>query len=78
MNSNYLKFIAAILLFIVWIAFAWMGKTPVDGLITAIGAALSGLGIYHSVTPSKPSVEAPAPKPTVPPTPNTPPAPPAQ
>lgn len=69
MKANYLKFAAALLLFVVWIVFAWFGKTPVDGLITAIGAALSGLGIYHSRTSSETPVAPPAAATTIPPAP---------
>lgn len=64
MNANLLKFIGAVLLFVVWGIFAWMGKTPADGFITAVGAAISGLGIYHARTSqeaSTPPVNAPAP-----------------
>lgn len=48
MNTNLLKFVGAVLLFGIWGIFAWMGKTPADGFITAVGAAISGLGIYHA------------------------------
>lgn len=68
MKANSLKFVAALFIFAVWIVFAWVGKTPVDGLITALGAALSGLGIYHSVRQSNaPADPAPAIAPPTPP-----------
>ncbi len=47
MNSNTLKFLGAAALLGTWGAFAFLGKTPVDGFIAALGAALSGLGVYH-------------------------------
>lgn len=50
MNSNTLKFLGAAALLGTWGAFAFFGKTPVDGFIAAIGAALSGLGVYHVST----------------------------
>lgn len=52
MNSNTLKFLGAAVLLGTWGAFAFFGKTPVDGFIAAIGAALSGLGVYHVSTAS--------------------------
>lgn len=56
MNANLLKFVGAVLLFAIWGIFAWMGKTPADGFITAVGAAISGLGIYHARSvPNAPS-----------------------
>jgi len=30
-----------------WGLFAWMGKTPVEGFIAAISAALTALGVVH-------------------------------
>lgn len=59
MNSNLLKFIGAVLLFAVWGVFAWMGKTPADGFITAVGAAISGLGIYHARSSANAPAQAP-------------------
>ena len=72
MNANVLKFIGAVLLFAVWGVFAWMGKTPPDGFITAVGAAISGLGIYHAR--SVPSAPAQAPDTPAAPVTPTPPA----
>ncbi len=55
MNSNTLKFLGAAALLGTWGAFAFLGKTPVDGFIAALGAALSGLGVYHvSTSPGTP------------------------
>lgn len=57
MNSNTLKFLGAAALLGTWGAFAFFGKTPVDGFIAAIGAALSGLGVYHvSTSASMPAI----------------------
>ncbi|WP_331693466.1 hypothetical protein [Pandoraea sputorum] len=41
-----------------WGFFAYAGKTPVDGFITAIGAALATLGAVH-VAAGKPQVDQP-------------------
>lgn len=43
-----------------WGFFAYAGKTPVDGFITAIGAALATLGAVH-VAAGKPQVDQPPP-----------------
>lgn len=70
MNANLLKFAGAVLLFAIWGIFAWMGKTPADGFITAVGAAISGLGIYHARSvPSAPTQAPDAPAAPVTPTP---------
>jgi hypothetical protein len=61
MNSNTLKFLGAALLLGTWGAFAFFGKTPVDGFIAAVGAALSGLGVYHVSTSSNAPATAQAP-----------------
>lgn len=34
-------------LLVIWGLFAWFGKTPTDGFISAIGAALAALGAVH-------------------------------
>ncbi len=52
MNQNIIKFVAAALAFGVWGFFAFTGKTQVDGFITALSAALTGLGV-HAVLPGK-------------------------
>jgi glutamate-1-semialdehyde aminotransferase len=50
MTDNILKFIGAALLYAVWGALVYFGKTPADGYITAITAGLAGLGIWHAAT----------------------------
>jgi len=73
MNANILKFIGAALLLGAWGTLAYMGKTPVDGFITAIGAALSGLGIYHvSTSANTPAATVAQPAPAAPQEPVTP------
>lgn len=42
----------------VWGLFAFFGKTPVDGFISAVGAALAALGTIHALA-SKPSQPTP-------------------
>jgi hypothetical protein len=37
----------------VWGVFAFFGKTPVDGFISAVGAALAALGTIHAMSGKK-------------------------
>jgi hypothetical protein len=66
MNSTYLKFGAATLLFALWTALVWTNHAD-PGLIDAIKYALGTLGIYHAVEnlgtwpPSSSSASPPAP-----------------
>lgn len=53
MNANLQKMIAAGALLTAWGVFAYLGKTPVDGFIAALGSALTGLGIWHAATSNK-------------------------
>jgi hypothetical protein len=47
----------------IWGVFAFFGRTPVDGFIAAITAALAALGAIHAVsTASAPPPAAPPPK----------------
>lgn len=46
------KFFAAFLLLAVWGIFAFIGKTSVEGFITAVNSALLGLGVYHVLKPA--------------------------
>lgn len=53
------KFLAAVLLFAMWLALVIMKMVPAEPLVLAIGQALVGLGVYHASTGnsfSKPSV----------------------
>ncbi|WP_353192094.1 hypothetical protein [Pandoraea pnomenusa] len=43
----------------VWGLFAWFGKTPVEGFIAAIGAALAALGVVHAGAVAKGQGTAP-------------------
>lgn len=37
----------------IWALFAWFGKTPTDGFIAAVGAALAALGAVHAGAATK-------------------------
>jgi hypothetical protein len=50
MNANLQKMIAAGVVIAIWGAFAYAGKTPVDGFIAALGSVLTGLGVWHAAT----------------------------
>lgn len=50
----YLKFGAYGALLATWGLFAFFGKTPVDGFISAVTAALAALAAIHAVASSKP------------------------
>lgn len=55
MSSDTKKYLAAGAILAVWGAFAFVGKTPVDGFIAALGSALTGLGVWHAATSGKQS-----------------------
>ena len=61
-----LKFVAAFLLLTVWGVFAFIGKTSVEGFITAINSALLGLGVYHVLKPADATAPPVAPMPSAP------------
>lgn len=42
------KYLAAITLFMVWGALAYLGKTPMDPFVLAISSTISGIGVYHT------------------------------
>ncbi|WP_224099660.1 hypothetical protein [Paraburkholderia caribensis] len=51
MNSSlWAKFLAAVLLFAMWLALVIMKMVPAEPLVLAIGQALVGLGVYHAST----------------------------
>ncbi|SIT43640.1 exported hypothetical protein [Paraburkholderia piptadeniae] len=57
MNSSmWAKFLAAVLLFAIWLALVIMKMVPPDPLVFAISQALVGLGVYHASTESKSTV----------------------
>jgi len=56
-----LKFISAAILLMTWGTFAFLGKTSVEGFITAINSALLGLGVYHVLKPADATTAPPAP-----------------
>ena len=45
--SSSQKFTAAVLLFVLWGVFVYLGKAPVDQFIGTIRDALVALGIFH-------------------------------
>lgn len=53
LSSNTQKYIAAGAVLATWGAFAFFGKTPVDGFIGALSATLTGLGVWHAATSNK-------------------------
>jgi hypothetical protein len=42
-----MKFAAYAFLIALYAVFAWFGKVPVDGFVTALTGALAALGVYH-------------------------------
>jgi hypothetical protein len=54
LSSTTQKYLAAGAILATWGAFAFAGKTPVDGFISALGSALTGLGVWHAATAGKP------------------------
>ncbi|BCF88655.1 hypothetical protein [Paraburkholderia largidicola] len=51
MNSSmWAKFLAAVLLFAMWLALVITKIVPADPLVFAISQALVGLGVYHAST----------------------------
>lgn len=49
MTATYLKFLAAVLLFLLWTVLVWCGHAD-PALIDAIKYALGSLGLYHTIT----------------------------
>src|SRR5579885_3213026 len=51
-SSLWAKFLAAVLLFAMWLALVILKMVPAEPLVLAIGQALVGLGVYHASTSS--------------------------
>jgi hypothetical protein len=49
-SSLWAKFLAAVLLFAMWLALVIMKMVPAEPLVFAISQALVGLGVYHAST----------------------------
>lgn len=49
MTNTYLKFLAAVLLFLLWTVLVWTNHANPD-LIDAIKYALGSIGLYHTIT----------------------------
>lgn len=43
-----MKFAAYAFLFAIYAVFAWFGKVPVDGFVSALTGGLAALGMYHA------------------------------
>ena len=51
--STRMKVLCYFGLLAIWALFAWFGKTPTDGFIAAVGAALAALGAVHAGAATK-------------------------
>lgn len=61
MNPNLLKFLSVVLLFALWAALVFTGKTDPESLVAAIGAAVAGLGVHGATVHRDSIASAPAP-----------------
>ena len=51
-NTLLVKFLSGVGLFALWAALVFLGKADAGSLITAIGAALAGLGVFSAAVNS--------------------------
>jgi hypothetical protein len=65
--NTYLKVGCYAGLMAAWGVFAFVGKTPVDGFINAIGAALAALGAIHAIGSRTVGADTPPAQPLAPP-----------
>jgi hypothetical protein len=65
----YIKISCYAALMTAWGVFAFFGKTPVDGFITAVTGALSALGAIHALGSKSSGADTPPTQPPAPPAP---------